>query len=74
MTRFTSLLQNLKGHVSAYESFERTGKNTVAIVIRAFVEYLDAPPNTCRVGPPNIALDAEPKIPLDQVAELTEDS
>jgi hypothetical protein len=73
MSRFDSLLQTLKGHVSAYESFERAGKTTVATVIGAFVQYLEAPPNTCRVGPPGVALDAEPTTPLDQVAELTED-
>jgi hypothetical protein len=73
ISRFDSLLQSLKGHVSAYESFEKTGKNTVATVIRAFAAYLEAPPNTCRVGPPGVALDAEPTTPLDQVAELMED-
>lgn len=72
MSRLDSLLQSVKAHVLAYESFERTGKTTVATVIQAFAAYLEAPPNTCRVGPPGVALDAEPTTPLDQVAELME--
>lgn len=73
MAHYQTLMQTLKGYISAYDEFENRGKQAVAAVLNGFAQYLEAPAGSCRAGPPGIAIDANPTTPLDRVAELQED-
>jgi hypothetical protein len=49
MTRYESLFKRLKQQFARHDAFERRGKQAIDTILRGFSEYLEAPPNTCRV-------------------------
>ena len=49
MTGYESLFQRLRQQFSRFDEFEQRGKRAIDSILRGFAEYLEAPPNTCRV-------------------------
>lgn len=73
MTKYDELIRLLKDHFVRYTEFEQRGKSAIRTMMQSFAQYLEAPPQTCRVGPPGMPLDSTEDHHPDDLAELRDD-
>lgn len=73
MTRYDTIIDALKRHVSDYDNFEQRGKNAAVQLIKCFSEYLEVPNGCLKVAPPGSGFNTQNAAPPEYLVKLTDD-